>query len=73
MEEILENNKQMDDLPNTMELNREHEMNSSEAGTEDHELQEILERENLDLENFLEQRITKGDDSLPKAEFDKVQ
>ena len=48
-------------------------MNPSEAGMEDHELQEILHKENLDLEKFLEQGMTKGVDSLPKEEFDRVQ
>ena len=56
-----------------MEISRDNEMTPSEAGMKDHELQEILERENLDLEKFLEQGITKGVDSLPKEEFDRVQ
>lgn len=70
---LTENNKQKDDMPSIMELSRDHEMTPSEAGTEDHELQEILERENLDLEKFMEQGITKGVDSLPKEEFATVQ
>ena len=73
MEEIPENKKQKDDMPSIMELNRDHEMTPSEAKTKYHELQEILERESLDLENFLEHRITEGVDSLPKEEFDRVQ
>jgi len=48
-------------------------MNPSEVGTEDHELQEILDRENLDLDKFLEQGTTKAVDSLPKEECDRVQ
>lgn len=48
-------------------------MTLSEVGTEDHDLQEILERENLDLGKFLEQGTTKGVDSLPQEEFDRVQ
>ena len=72
MEHIPENNKQKDDMPSIVELIRDHKMTPSEAGMEDHELQEILERENLDLEKFLEQGITKGVDSLPKEEFDRV-
>jgi len=60
MEDIPENNKQRDDMPSIMELSRDQDMTPSEAGMEDHELQEILERENLDLEKFLEQGITKG-------------
>lgn len=51
----------------------DHEMTQSEAGIEDHELQEILVKENLDLEKFLEQGMTKGVDSLPQEEFYKVQ
>jgi len=56
-----------------METSRDHEMTPSEAGTKDHELQEIIERENIDLEKFLEQGMTKGVDSLPKEEYDRVQ
>ena len=48
-------------------------MAPSEAGMEDHELQDILEKENLDLETFLEQGITKGVHSLRKQEFNRVQ
>lgn len=51
----------------------DHEMTQSEVGIEDHELQEILVKENLDLEKFLEQGMTKGVDSLPQEEFYKVQ
>lgn len=48
-------------------------MNPSETGTEDHELQEILDKENLDLEQFLEQGKNRGVDSLPKEDCDQVQ
>ena len=54
MEDVPKNSKLKEDLPRTMELDRDHEMTPSEVGTEDHELQEILERENLDLEKLLE-------------------
>lgn len=54
MEDISRNNQQKEDLLNTMELDRDQEMTSSEVGTEDHEIQDILEREHLDLEKFLE-------------------
>ena len=54
MEDITVKNQQKDDLPSCMGINRDHEMTPSEAGTKDHELQEILDRENLDLEKFLE-------------------
>ena len=73
MEDVPENNKLKEDLPSFMELGRDHEMTPSEVGIEDHELQDILERENLDLENFLEQGTTKGVDSIPQEEFDRVQ
>lgn len=73
MEDIPENNKKMDDLPSMMELSRDNEITPSEAGMEDHELQKILEKENLDIEKFLEQGITKGVDSFPKEEFGRVQ
>ena len=59
-------------LWNPQKLGRDHEMTPSEVGTKDHELQEILERENLDLEKFLEKGTTKGVDSLPQEEFDRV-
>ena len=73
MEDRPKNTQQKEDRPSTMELDRDHEMTPSEVGTEEHDLQEILERENLDLEKFLEQGTTKGVDSLPQEEFDRVQ
>jgi len=45
-----------------MESNKNQEMTPSEVGTEDHELQEILDKENLDLEQFLEPKKNKGVD-----------
>lgn len=53
-----------------MEISKDYEMTPSEAGIGDHELLEILDRENLDLELFLEQGRNKGVDSLPKQEND---
>ena len=73
MEDIPENSQQQDDPPSIMELSKDHEVTPSEAGMEDYEVQEILEKENLDLEKFLKQGITKGVDSLPKEELDRVQ
>lgn len=60
MEDRQENFQQKEDLPRTMERDRDHEMIPSEMGMEDQELQEILEREHLDLEKFLKQGTTKG-------------
>jgi len=53
MEIIQENNEQQETIPSNMELSRDQEMTASEVGTEDQELHEILERENLDVEKFL--------------------
>lgn len=51
----------------------DYEMTPSEAGIEDHELQEILDREYLDLENFLKQGKNITLNSLPKEDYDRVQ
>jgi len=40
---------------------------------EDNELQEILEKENLDLEGLLKQGAREGVDLLPLEEFHRVQ
>jgi len=48
-------------------------MIQSEMEMEDLELQEILERENIDLEGFLKQGTMGGIDSLPQDEFTRVQ
>ena len=48
-------------------------MSPSEARTKDQELQENLDRENLDLEKFLERGKNIGVDSLPKEDYDRVQ
>ena len=51
MENIItekERDDNMEDIiENIMEINRDHEMTPSEARTEDHEMQEILDREIL--------------------------
>lgn len=56
-----------------MQLDRDQKMTSSEVGTKEHELHDILDKEHLDLENFLEHGTTKGMDSLPQEEFNRVQ
>ena len=48
-------------------------MTQSKSGTEDQDLQEILERENLELEKFLEQGGNLGINSIPQEDVDKVQ
>lgn len=57
----------------TMDLERDHDMIQSESSTEDQDLKEILERENLELEKFLEQGRYRGINSLPQEEVDRVQ
>jgi len=56
-----------------VEQEMDREINQSDMEMEDHELQEILEKENLDLEGFLEQGTKEGVDSLPQEEFHRVQ
>ena len=73
MEDIIVNNQQKDDIPSCMKIIRDDEMTLSEARMDDHELQEILDRENLDLEKFLKQGKIIGVDSLPKEDYDRVQ
>ena len=48
-------------------------MTQNESGTEDQDLQENLERENLELEKFLEQRGSLAINSIPQEDVDKVQ
>ena len=48
-------------------------MTLSESGMEDQDLQEILERENLELEKFLEQGGNLGINSIRQEDVDKVQ
>jgi len=48
-------------------------MTQSEMEMENDELQEILQRENLDLEGFLKQGTMGGVESLPQEEFTGVQ
>ena len=48
-------------------------MNQSEKNTEEHELQEILDKENLDLEGFLMQGTKGGIESLPQEECNMIQ
>ena len=40
---------------------------------EDHELQEILDKENLDLEGFLRKGTMGGVDFLPQEELSRIQ
>jgi len=48
-----------------MEIEKYQEMTQSESGREDQDLQEILKRENLELEKFLEQGGNLGINSIP--------
>lgn len=73
MEDIPVNDQKIDGLKSSMKISKDQKMTPSDTGMEDHELQEILDRENLDLEQFLEQGKNKGVDSLPKEDYDRVQ
>jgi len=73
MDIIQANNELKEDPLSTIGLGRDQEMIPSKGGTEDQDLQEIPDRENLELEKFLEQGTSKGIESLPQEEFDKVQ
>ena len=55
------------------EVEMDQEMTQSEMEMEDHELQDILDREHLDLEGFLKQGTMGWVDSLPQEEFNIVQ
>lgn len=46
-------NKQKETMISDAELEMDQEMTQSEMELEDHELQEILDKEHLDLEGFL--------------------
>jgi len=64
---------QTETMVNDAETEMDHEMTQSEMEMEDQELQAILEKENLDLEDFLIQGTKEGIDSLPQEEFNKFQ
>jgi len=56
-----------------VELEMDQEMTQSEMELEDQELQEILEKEHLDLEGFLFQGTTGGVDSSLQEELNRIQ
>jgi len=56
-----------------MEIEKDHDTTQSESGREDQDLQEIMERENLELETFLERGGNLGINSIPQEDVDKVQ
>jgi len=64
---------QTETLGSNAETEMDQEMTPSKMETKDQELQAILEKENLDLEDFLIQGTKGGLDSLPPREFNKVQ
>jgi len=56
-----------------VELEMDQEMTQSEMELEDQELQEILDKEHLDLEGFLFQGTTGGVDSSLQEELNRIQ
>lgn len=73
MEQTHDIDKQKEPMLSNTKLEINQEMTQSEMDTEDHELQEILDREHLDLEGFLKQGTMGGVESLPQEEFNTVQ
>ena len=72
-EHIQENDEQKGIMMSDTEPEMDQEMTQSEMELEDHELQEILDRENLDLEGFLIQGTSGRVESLPQEEFNRIQ
>ena len=66
-------NKQKEIMLSDAKPEMDQEMTQSEMEMEDHELQEIFDREHLDLEGFLKQGTISGVDSLPPEELNRVQ
>lgn len=73
MEDIPVKDRQIEELQRCMQISKEKEMTPTKVGMEDHELHEILDKENLDLEQFLEHGKNNGVDSLLKEDYDRVQ
>ena len=73
MEYTQEQNEHTTDPLSTMEVEKYQEMTQSESGIEDQDLQEILERENLELEKLLEQGGNLGINSILQEDVEKVQ
>lgn len=65
-------NEEEETLMSEAELERDQEMTQSETDLGDHELQEILDKENLDLKGFLQQGTRAGIDSLPLDECNRI-
>lgn len=68
-----ENEKQKGNMLSDSELEMDQEMNQSEMEMKDNELYDILQRENLDLEGFLNQGTTSRIETLPQEEINRIQ
>ena len=62
-----------DTILSETKLEMDQEMTQSETDLENHEFQEILDKEHLYLEVFLRQGSTGGIDSLPQEDCNKIQ
>jgi len=71
-EQTLHKNQSTETMLSDAETKMDHEMTESEMEMENRELQEILEKENLDLEGFSIQGTKEAIDSLPLAYFSRV-
>jgi hypothetical protein len=65
--EIKDDNTAMQDAEGDVE------MTSSEVGTEDPDLRDLVEREGIDLSNILEQWKRQGIDNIPTKQVDRIQ
>ena len=68
-----ETSNRKETMNSEVEAEMDLEMTQSETYMEDYELQEILEKEHLDLEGFLMQGTTGGLDSLPQEDCNRIQ
>jgi len=73
LEQTQNNEYQKEATMSDAEQEMDQEMTRNDTDPEDHELLEILDKENLDLEGFLRQGTTWGVDSLPQEELGRIQ
>lgn len=70
---ILDIDNQKETMMSEVELEMDREMTQSEMELEDQDLQDILDKEHLQLEGFLFQGTAGGVDSSPQEELDRIQ
>ena len=73
LEQTQNNEYQNEATLSDAEQEMDQEMTQNDMDPEEHELVEILDKENLDLEGFLRQGTTGGVDLLPQEEISRIQ